>query len=101
MSLLKSVFKKEGIAIVRAIVERINKTQKISKRSSTIKTLEDLTEVSSMWETAVKKHDEKGIEKAKIDYTLKMIKNGIGNALIRDVTGLSIKTIQSLRKSKS
>lgn len=59
VSLLSAVFKKEGAQLVQTIVERINRTQKIPKNSSTIKTIDDLTEVSSMWETAVKEHDSK------------------------------------------
>jgi predicted transposase/invertase (TIGR01784 family) len=104
VSLLSAVLKNEGAELVQAIVERINRTQKTSRKSSTIRTISDLTEVSSMWETAVKKHDrkvfEQGSSEAKMESARKLIKKGMDNAFIRDVTGLSVAAIQSLRKKK-
>jgi predicted transposase/invertase (TIGR01784 family) len=67
-------------------------------------------EVSSMWETNVKKYEkkilkkgieqgiEKGIKKNRKDSALKLIEKGMNNELIHDVTGLSIKEIELLRK---
>lgn len=110
VSLLSAVFKKEGAQIVRAIVDRLHKTQKLPKVSSTINAIEDLAEVSSMWETRVKKWEketlekgmekgiEKGIDRAKKEDARKLIEKGMDNAFIRDVTGLSTRVIQSLRK---
>jgi len=107
-SLLRSVFKQESIRILQAIVDRIHQTQKITRKTSTIKSIEDLMEVSSMWETAVKKHEkeffEKGIEKgiinAKKEDALKLIAKGMDNVFIHEITGLSIKEIQVLRRKK-
>ena len=40
----------------------------------------------------------KGIEKGKIEAAEKMISRGMNNADIRDITGLSIKRIEEIRK---
>ncbi len=59
VSLLSAVFREEGAHLAQTIVERINRTRKIPRSSSTIRTINDLTDVSSMYETAVKEHDSK------------------------------------------
>ena len=67
VSILKSVFKKDGIEIIRAILDRIYQIHKLPANSKTIKQIEDLTEVKSMLETNTKNWEktvfEKGIEK--------------------------------------
>ena len=67
VSLLKSVFEKDGIEIIRAILDRIYHIHNLTADSNTIKRIEDLTEVKSMLETNTKKWEkeifEKGIEK--------------------------------------
>jgi len=113
---LSSVIKDEGARIVDAIFERMRKTQKIDKKVTVIKSVEDLVEVTGMWETAVKRHEkqilekgiergiergiEKGIEKNKIENTLKLIEKGMDNSFIHEITGLSLKEIRALRKEK-
>jgi predicted transposase/invertase (TIGR01784 family) len=120
VSLLSSVIKDEGARIVDAIFERMRKTQKIDKKVTIIKSVEDLVEVTGMWETAVKRHEkkilekgiekgiergieegiEKGIEKNKKENALKLIEKGMDNSFIHEITGLSLKEIRTLRKEK-
>jgi predicted transposase/invertase (TIGR01784 family) len=109
VSLLKTVLKTEGIQIVREIVNRIHTTNKFIGNAPVIKTLHDLTEVSSMWENAVKKHEEKffekgiekgiemGFENGKIDVADKMLKQGLVMDDIQAFTGLSRNKIQRLK----
>lgn len=54
VGLLNAVMKREGAEVVQAIVSRIVATQKLPAGSRTIKTMEDVTEVMSMWEDNVK-----------------------------------------------
>ena len=116
VSLLSSVIKDEGARIVDAIFERMRKTQKIDKKVTVIKSVEDLVEVTGMWETAVKRHEkqilekgiergiergiEKGIEKTQKENALKLIEKGMDNSFIHEITGLSLKEIRALRKEK-
>ena len=67
-----------------------------------------------MWETAVKRHEkqilekgiekgiergiERGIEKTQKENALKLIKKGMDNSFIHEITGLSLKEIRLLRK---
>ena len=55
-----------------------------------------------MLETKFEKYTEKilsrGMEKGKIDDARKMVEKGMTNADIRDITGLSVRKIQELRK---
>ena len=109
---MSSVIKDEGARIVDAIFERMRKTQKIDKKVTVINSVEDLMEVTGMWETAVKRHEkqilekgiergiEKGIEKNKIENALKLIEKSMDNSFIHEITGLSLKEIRALRKEK-
>lgn len=103
VSLLSSVLEEEeGGHIVRAIAERIRRMHNIEGLPAVIETVEDLTEESSMWETRVKKYEEKirkkclkeGLEKTAI----KLIEKGMDNEFIHEVTGLSMTRIESLRE---
>ena len=118
VSLLKSVFEKNGIETIRAILDRIYQIHKLPADSKTVKKIEDLTEVKSMletntknWEKAVfekgiKKGIEKGIEKGitkgieknQIDIAEKMVLNGMSNTDIRKITGISLQKITQIRK---
>ena len=74
IELLKYIFKFEGGQIVNSIVRWMQSVQKITLKTKQIKTIENITEVSTMWEAAVRRHEEallnkgveKGIEKGKI-----------------------------------
>jgi hypothetical protein len=50
INLLKGVLKKDGIEIIRAILDRIFEIHNLPKDSKTIQKIEDLTEVKSMLE---------------------------------------------------
>ena len=62
-----------------------------------------------MWETRVKKYEEKimkkglekGMEKGLEKTAVKLIEKGMGNDFIHDVTGLNLEQIQSLREKHS
>ncbi len=66
----------------------------------TIKSGENLMPtIAEKWvQEGVEKGVEKGIEKGKIEDAEKMIVKGMTNADIRDITGLSIKKIEEIRK---
>jgi hypothetical protein len=51
--------------------------------------------------TIAEKWVQDGIEKEKISTAEKMIEKGMTNADIRDITGLSIKRIEEIRKNLS
>ena len=109
VSLLKAVIEKDGIEIIRAILDRIYQLHQIPASSKTIKRIEDLTEVKSMletntknWENAVyEKGIEKGIEKNQCEIVERMTENGMSNAEIRKITGLSLQKIAQIRKKMS
>jgi predicted transposase/invertase (TIGR01784 family) len=67
IALLKDIFKNEGAMIVNSIVQWMRSAHKIHQKPKPIRSIQDLMEVSTMWEEAVKKHEEalieKGIEK--------------------------------------
>ena len=106
VSLLKSVLEKDGIEILRAIMDRIYQIHKLPANSKTISRIEDLTEVQSMLETNTKNWEksvfekgiEKGIEKTQIEMVEKMVLNGMNNTDIRKITGLSLQKITQMRK---
>ncbi len=106
ISLLNSVFEKNGIETIRAILDRIYQIHKLPANSKTIKKIEDLTEVKSMletntknWEKAVfEKGIKKGIEKNQADIVGKMALNGMSNTDIRKITGMSLQKITQIRK---
>ncbi len=106
VSLLKSVFEKNGIEIIREILNRIYQINKLPANSKIIRRIEDLTEVKSMletntknWEKAVfEKGIEKGIEKTQIEIVEKMANSGISNAEIRKITGMPLKKISQIKK---
>lgn len=118
ITLLKSVLEKDGIEIIRSIMDRIFEIHNLPKGSETIQKIEDLTEVKSMletntknWENAVfEKGIEKGIEKGvekgigigaenmQIQMVERMAKNGMANSDIRKITGLSLARIAQIRK---
>jgi predicted transposase/invertase (TIGR01784 family) len=112
VSLLAAVLKKEGVQIVREILDRILMTHKVTAQSKTLKDIQDLTEVSSMWETSVKEHEkkffqkgieqgiEKGIEENSLLIAEKMILRGMENRVIHEITGISMKKIADLRKKR-
>ncbi|HEX2956911.1 MAG TPA: Rpn family recombination-promoting nuclease/putative transposase [Chitinispirillaceae bacterium] len=109
VTLLKAVLEKDGIDIIRAIMDRIYQIHNLPENSKTIQRIEDLTEVKSMletntknWEKAVfEKGIEKGIEKRDSELVLKMAQNGMSNSDIRKITGLSLqKIVQITKKSK-
>jgi len=58
IELLKGVFTKEGAMLVDSIVRWMQSAQKIKLKAKPIKNIQDLMEVSPMWETAVKKHED-------------------------------------------
>jgi predicted transposase/invertase (TIGR01784 family) len=68
-----------------------------------------ITEVESMLETDVIRHEnkmiekgiEKGIEKNNLEVAQKMLINGISVSMIRKVTGLSVSKITALKNKKS
>ncbi len=94
----------------------------IEEQPAVIDTVDDLLKESSMWETRVKKYEEKimkkgleeglqkgleeglqkglekGMEKGLEKTAVKLIEKGMGNDFIHDVTGLSLEQIESLRE---
>jgi predicted transposase/invertase (TIGR01784 family) len=110
VSLLSAVLKKEGAQIVQDIIDRIFITFKFAGKTPEIKTLNDLTEVSSMWETAVKKHDElvfekgiekgidQGIEEGKKYTTERMLERGMSLEDIHAITGFAKSKIAALKR---
>jgi predicted transposase/invertase (TIGR01784 family) len=112
VSLLSSVLKKDGIEILNAIKDRMQQMQNFPASSKTIKTIEDLTEVMSMWETRVKKYYdevleqgiekgiEKGIEQKEQEITEKMIRGGMSNYDIRKITGMTLSKIERMRRHR-
>ena len=106
VSLLKSVFEKDGIEIIRSILDRIYQIHNLPVNSKTIQRIEDLTEVKSMLETNTRNWEkmvfergiEKGIEKTHIEIVEKMAENGMSNSDIRKITGLSLAKIAQIRK---
>jgi predicted transposase/invertase (TIGR01784 family) len=101
IDLLKVVFAKEGAMIVDSIVRWMRSARKIKLKPKPIQRIQDLMEVSTMWETAVRKHENEISSRAKKEASdqaaEKLIEKGMDNAFIRDITGLSIKDIQALR----
>ena len=63
IGLLKGVFAKEGALIVDSIVKWMRSAQKIKLKPKRIKNIQDLMEVSTMWETAVRKHENELVQK--------------------------------------
>ena len=106
VSLLKAVLEKDGIDIIRAILDRIYQLHQIPASSKTIKKIEDLTGVKSMLETNTKNWEKSvlekgigiGVEKTCIEFVEKMSENGMSNADIRKITGLSLQKIAQIRK---
>ncbi len=110
VTLLKCVLRKDGIEIIRAIMDRIYQIHDLPSNSKTISKINDLTEVKSMLEANTKKWEdavlergiEKGIEKGigigieKI--VKKMISNTMSTADIRKMTGLTALKINEIRK---
>jgi predicted transposase/invertase (TIGR01784 family) len=98
IGLLKGIFAKEGALLVDSIVKWMRSAQKIKLKSKRIKNIQDLMEVSTMWETAVKKHEDallhKGIEKGMmlknqhILIDLLTIKFGKSDAVEKKVTSV-------------
>lgn len=104
VGLLKSVFQREGREIVQTIVDWLYASNKLAESAEKISTIESITEVESMLETAVIRHEnkmiEKGIEKANLKVAKKMLDNGISISMIRKVTGLSAAKITALKNRK-
>jgi predicted transposase/invertase (TIGR01784 family) len=118
VSLLASVMKKDGSAIVNVLLDRIHSTLKLPKTSRAIATIEDLIKESGMWEENVKKWEaevfekgekmgvKKGVEqgikqggdKKTIEITEKMIDNGMSTADICKITGLPNNKILQIRR---
>src|SRR5512133_1758745 len=110
VTLLKCVLRKDGIEIIRAIMDRIYQIHDLPSNSKTINKINDLTEVKSMLEANTKKWEdavlergiEKGIEKG-IDIGVekvvrKMISNNMSTTDIRKMTGLTASKINEIRK---
>jgi predicted transposase/invertase (TIGR01784 family) len=118
VTLLKVVLKKDGIEIIRAIMDRIYQIHNLPMNSKTIHRIEDLTEVKSMLEANTKNWENKilqkgigmGVEKgigigeelgSDKTYTIiveNMIKNGISNTDISKFTGLSLSKVAQIRR---
>jgi predicted transposase/invertase (TIGR01784 family) len=106
ITLLRAALKKDGIEIIRAIMDRIYQIHNLPANSKTIQRIEDLTEVKSMleantknWEKAVlEKGIGIGVEKNQIEMVERMAENGISNADIRKITGLPLNRIVLIRK---
>jgi predicted transposase/invertase (TIGR01784 family) len=54
----------------------------------------------SIFEKGIEKGIEKGMEKRALEITERMIKNGMSNADIRKITGISLNKIEVIRKHK-
>lgn len=103
VGLLKSVFLREGREIVQTIIDWIYTSNKISEPAGKISSIESITEVESMLETAVIRHEnkmiEKGMEKKNLEVAQKMLANGISVSIVKKVTGLSTSKITVLKKN--
>ena len=104
IELLKAVFAREGALLVDSIVRWMRTAQKIKLKPKPIRRIQELMEVSTMWETAVKRHEQsllqQGIEQGNLDNAEKMLMLGMTTADIRKITGLSSARIESLRKNR-
>lgn len=110
VSLLAAVLKKDGSEIVRSIIDRLLEMQKLPKTSKAITRIEDLMEVSSMFESNTKKWEEsilergiekgieRGIEKNQLEIVEKMLQNDMDNSDIRKITGMPLAKIEQIRK---
>jgi predicted transposase/invertase (TIGR01784 family) len=108
VNLLKGVLEKDGIEIIRAIMDRIFELHHLPANSKTLQRIEDLTEVRSMleantrnWEKAVLEKGigigvEKGIGIGVEKMVLKMSENGLPYSDIRKITGLSLQKIAQI-----
>lgn len=107
VGLLKSVFLREGREIVQTIIDWIYASNKISEPAGKISSIESITEVESMLETAVIRHENKmiekgmkmGMEKSTLEAAQKMLANGISVSMVKKVTGLSTSKITVLKKN--
>lgn len=94
IDLLKHIFKYEGAQIVNSIVRWMQSAQKVKFKQKTITNIQDLMEVTTMWEAAVKRHEEalvnRGIEQGIEQGIEKGIEKGIElnkqNVLIDQLT---------------
>lgn len=101
VSLLKSVFDRNGIEIVRAVLNRIYQIHKLPADSKIINSIEDLNEVKSMLETNTKNWEkmafETCIKKSQFEIVEKTIINGMSNTNIRKTIRMSTKKITQIR----
>jgi predicted transposase/invertase (TIGR01784 family) len=99
VSLLSTVLENEGVQLVRSIVDRIHVMHNIPLTSATIDNVEQLTEVSSMWETNVKKYYTKVREEAREQGLALGIEKGIEKGLVEGIEqGLEKGIEQGLEK---
>jgi len=106
ITLLSAVLKKDGIEIVNALKDRILSLQNLPAESKTITSIEDISEVLSMYETRTKKWAEsvleqgieQGIEKRDLEITEKMIRNKMTDSDIRKITGMAPLKIRQIRR---
>jgi predicted transposase/invertase (TIGR01784 family) len=126
VTLLSEVFRKDGIEIVNIIKDRLLSLQQLPVESKTISSIEDITEVLSMYETRTKQWEasvlergiekgkligreegiekgiekgiEQGVEKTQLEIVGKMVLNGMGDADIHKITGMPLEKIRQVRK---
>lgn len=78
---------------MRAIADRIRRMHNIEGQPAVIKTVEDLTEESSMWETRVKKYEEKIMKKALKEGLEKGLQKGLESGLEKGLEKSALKLI--------
>jgi hypothetical protein len=84
IDLLRHIFKYEGAQIVNSIVRWMRSAQKIDTKQKTITNIQDLMEVTTMWDAAVKRHEEalvnKGIELNKKNTLIDLLTTKFGKS---------------------
>jgi len=108
IGILKHVFRSEGVQIVNSIVQWICRTRNVRRKS--IKNYSDLMEVKDMWEEAVRRHEEKilergiekgierGVEKNEMDVITRLVDLGMDDTFISKATGMTLTKVRLITK---
>jgi predicted transposase/invertase (TIGR01784 family) len=107
VEILKAVFAREGAIIVNSIVQWMQILQKMPKNTKIIKTIQDITEVATMFETRTKKYEEKllqlGIEQGiladKQHVLIDLLSIKFGNSAKNEKIIKSVKNVDRLESA--
>lgn len=85
---------------LRYLMATVEEDKKNELKKEIVKSLKERGDIMpTIAEELIREGMEKGMEKGKIEDAEKMISKGMTNADIRDITGLSIKKIEEIRKA--